>query len=402
MKLKNTKITIIALTVLLIGGCEKYWGDKTDLDFIEVPIFQPREIAYVPIQPYVTNLMKPTSIVAGFDELLYVVDEGSEQIICYDESLRELSRFNLPGVTFVTQDRRLDLLAIGTTDTVINGVNFQLSTVFRITLLGTSGYGLQHARITHRSIHPFYFKNSFSTSDGIVRFTNIGVMGNNLDQNRNNQYYVSRTGPSANNAGQGPDDAILLFDNQDKYVTPISVSTSGGLFNNFFKNPYGITTLAKPPQITASNSPDFIFTSTNPSTPLKVMYIEFVEAEFGAEFRPVIFTVSDPLAESFLNSPDRFTSPRGITIAGDQTRFIFVTDSDRDSVYQFTANGLEGVPPPPGAESPNYVRASFGGTGVGPLQFNQPRGIAYFRKILYVCDSGNGRISRFKLTTDFD
>lgn len=399
--MKKFLIPILAC-VVIFTSCDKYWGDKTDLDFIEVPEFQPREIAYVPIQPFITNLIKPVSIVAGFDELIYVVDEGAEQIICYDESLRELSRFSVPGVSFVTQDRRLDLLAIGTFDTVINGVTFSLSTIYRITQQGTTGYGLQHARITQRIVHPFYFKNSFSTSDGTVRFTGIAVRGHNSNPTLNNQFYVSRNGPSANNAGQGPDDAVLLFDNQDKYISPIAVSTSGGLFNNFFKKPYGITTLAKPPQITASSSPDFLFTSVDPASPLKGMYIEFVEAEFGAEFRPVIFPVADPLADGFFSSPERFTKPMGITVAGDQSRFIFVTDADRDSVYQFTSNGLEGVPPQPGAESPRYVKASFGGFGVSPVQFNEPRGIAYFKEILYVCDAGNGRVSRFKLTSDFD
>jgi hypothetical protein len=28
--------------------------------------------------------------------------------------------------------------------------------------------------------------------------------------------------------------------------------------------------------------------------------------------------------------------------------------------------------------------------------------VAYFNEILYVADAGNGRILRFKLTTDFD
>jgi hypothetical protein len=89
-------------------------------------------------------------------------------------------------------------------------------------------------------------------------------------------------------------------------------------------------------------------------------------------------------------------------VAGDQSRFIFVTDADRDSVYQFTSVGVEGVPPPAASSAVRYTKASFGGTGPGPLQFNEPRGVAYFNKILYVCDSKNGRVSRFKLTTDFE
>ena len=34
-------------------------------------------------------------------------------------------------------------------------------------------------------------------------------------------------------------------------------------------------------------------------------------------------------------------------------------------------------------------------------QFNSPTAVAYKNKIVWVCDTGNGRVLRFKLTTDF-
>ena len=112
--------------------------------------------------------------------------------------------------------------------------------------------------------------------------------------------------------------------------------------------------------------------------------------------------MNDPLATGFLYTPGKFEEPKGITVAGDETRYIFVTDAAKDSVYQFTSNGLEGIPPPPGSDEKVYQKASFGGTGTGPTQFNEPIGIAYFNQILYVADAGNARILRFKLTLDFD
>lgn len=398
--IKNT--AFFALLLVFFSSCDKYWGEKTNLDFIEIPDFQAREIAYVPIQPYITNLNRPVAITIGFDELLYVVDEGTQEIICYDESLLELGRFYLKGVTEVVQDRKFDLLAIGRKDTIVNGVNYALSTIFRISLQGTTGYGLKHAKVVNKMVHPFYFKNSFSSTDAQVSFRGIAVLGNNLDPVRNNQYYVSRSGPSPNNAGQGPDDAVIFFSNVDAYISPISISTSSGLYNDYFKKPFAITSLCQPPQITANNSPDFLFTSLDAGSPIKVQYIEFVENEFGAEFKPVIYSINDPLADGWLNTPDKFDQPMGITVAGDQSRFIFVTDAAKDSVYQFTSTGLEGVPPPAASGAVRYTKASFGGYGIGPLQFNEPRGVAYYNEILYVCDAGNGRISRFKLTLDFD
>jgi DNA-binding beta-propeller fold protein YncE len=79
-----------------------------------------------------------------------------------------------------------------------------------------------------------------------------------------------------------------------------------------------------------------------------------------------------------------------------------VVDSETDSLYQFSLNGFEGIRPPAAAGIDRYVKASFGGTGVGLMQFNDPVGVAYYNQIVYVADAGNGRIMRYKLTLDFD
>ena len=89
-------------------------------------------------------------------------------------------------------------------------------------------------------------------------------------------------------------------------------------------------------------------------------------------------------------------------MAGDQSRYLFVVDESKDSVYQFTANGLEGIPPPPASGETRYAKVSFGGRGTGPMQFNGPVAVGYWRQILYVVDAGNGRVSRFKNTLDFE
>ena len=396
------KIILFAFLGLSFLSCENYFGEKTDLSFIEIPEYTNREIAYVPIEPAFRGFVRPTNITIGFDELIYIVDEGSQEIVCYDEAANEQGRFFVPGLTYVTQDRQLNLLAIGTYDTVVNGANYSLSAIYRINQYSGMSYGLNVAEIENTIVHPFYFKNSFNLSDADVKFNNISVLGNEINPDRNNQYYVTRQGPSTNNANQGPDDAVILFSNEDIYLSPIPITTSGGLFNDYFKDPHGVTTWCKPPQLGASSSPDFLSTSLDPNNLLKVQYIEFIEAEFGAEYRPVIYPVDDPLATGFLFTPGKFEEPKGITVAGDETRYIFVTDAAKDSVYQFTSNGLEGIPPPPGSQDKVYQKASFGGTGTGPAQFNEPIGIAYFNKILYVADAGNGRILRFKLTLDFD
>ena len=58
--------------------------------------------------------------------------------------------------------------------------------------------------------------------------------------------------------------------------------------------------------------------------------------------------------------------------------------------------------PPTSDGGTRPVPVSFGGTGSAALQFREPQGVAYFDRIVYVADTGNNRISRFRLNTDFE
>lgn len=391
-------LSLVAL-VVLSTSCDDFFGNKTDVSFIDIPDFQNRPIAYVPIQPVLDQFVNPTDVLAGFDELIYVVDNGREAIIGFDQSGRELYSFPVPGVISVVQDRRLNLLAIGTKDTIINGSNYTFSCLYRIDLQGLFGYGLNNAKITKEIVHPFYFKNTFSSSDLAVKFQDIAIIGES-------EYYVSRTGNSNNiNQFGGPDNAVLLFDDVDTYITPISVTTRGGVFKDFFKSPFGMTSAAQPPQISASMGRNFVFTSMDQGADnlYKVRGINYNETDFGVEYNPNdIIPFDTILAEGSIFEAGKFSEPVDLTLTGDGTGFIFVVDQAKDSLYQFTLNGLEGVKPPPGTGLTKYVKVSFGGTGIELTQFNKPRAVAYLNEILYVADAGNGRVLRFKLTSDFD
>lgn len=402
---KLIAFSLLFISLFSLSSCEKYFGDKTDLDFIDKPQFTNRQVAYVPIQPAITGFVRPTDICVGFDELIYVVDAGTEEVVSMDEAGRIIGRFKVPGARAVAQDRKFDLLVIGRTDTTVqigstvDSASF--TTIYRVRMLNNNGYGLDHAKIINKIVHPFYFKNSYSASDKTAEFNRIGIIGDNQDPSRNNSYYVTRSGTSTNILH--PDDAVLHFDNQDNFLGAVPVSTSSGVFNNYFEEPFGITTLTQPPQLSATSSSDFLYTSRDPNNALKVQYISFVESEFGAEYQPKILASQDTSkASGFINSPDKFEDPVGITIAGDASRYIFVVDKAKDSLYQFTFDGYEGVLPPAASGITKYQKASFGGKGTGLTQFDQPMAVAYFHKIVYVADAGNGRILRFKLTLDFD
>jgi len=387
-------ISLVSL-ILIFQACDNYLGDETDLGFIEVPQQSFREVSYVPIQPILNQFNRPTDIIAGFDELIYVVDSAAQQIIALDQSGKEIGRMAVPGARAIAQDRRLNLLVIGSTLDLLEAKN--RSCIYRINLNGIFGYGLNHATITDTIIHPFYFKtNNLIASDFEVQFNRIAVLSDN-------SYHVTRKGPnnSITNFG-GPDNSVLLFDENDKFITPVVVSDNrGAQFNDFFKDPFAITSLVKPPQISADNSGDFIYSSLDPDGVLKVIYLQKFESVDGVTYIPKIDWDTDPSkADNFIYEAFKFSAPTGLEFSGDGTNYIFVIDRNKDSLYQFTSTGLEGVQPPPASGETKHIRTSFGGTGVGPMQFNNPMAVAYMDRILYVADTDNGRVLRFKLTLD--
>ncbi|MFB6306748.1 MAG: hypothetical protein ABEH43_07140, partial [Flavobacteriales bacterium] len=79
------------LSVLFIG-CEDYFGEKTDTDFIDSPEYQNRQVAYVPIRPELDQFNEPVDVFTGFDQLIYVVDQGTDEIIALDVAGREVGR----------------------------------------------------------------------------------------------------------------------------------------------------------------------------------------------------------------------------------------------------------------------------------------------------------------------
>lgn len=410
----------LLLVTFLFTACEDYLGKKTELDFIDIPPDNSiRDIAYVPILPVINDFSRPSDVCAGFDGLIYVVDEGSEEIVAMDESGRILGRKFIPDARSIIQDRRFDLLVIGTSDSTLSlgsgDTTLTFSTIYRLRMVGGSGYSISDAQIINKIVHPFYYteSNPVRRTNDFVRFNHLGIIGNNQDPNRNNQFYVSRqyvrrpdpdpSNPEISSGPLGPNDAVLHFGNDDELISPISVQTASGFFNDFFEHPSGITTLTQPPQFGAVSSSDFLYTSMDENNALKVQYIQFVESEFGAEYQPRILASGDTSqADGFINSPNKFTNPRDITLSGDGTQFLFVVDSETDSLYQFSFTGFEGVRPPAAAGIDRYVKASFGGTGTDLMQFNQPVAVAYYNQIVYVADAGNGRIMRYKLTLDFD
>ncbi|MFN8396466.1 MAG: hypothetical protein U0176_17715 [Bacteroidia bacterium] len=386
-------LLMVAALVLLSAGCEGFFGKKLDPSFIDVPVYNDKQVAYVPIQPVWDGFMHPVDVAIGYDELIYVADDVAEEIVCFDQSGVELGRMSVPGVHVIAMDRSLDLVALGTFDTL----GTTLQAIYRIQMDNPDGYGLAHAQIQNKLLHPFYYKNSFAPNvDDQVKL-------NGLAFKADNSYFVTRSG-NATSPVYGPDNAVVRFTSADDFESTVSVNTSLGILNDYFEFPVGITTKAQPPQSPFVNTEfDFVFSSMSSNTQLKVQYINVIATEGGTDYLVEQFPTGDTAkAEGFLYTPNRFAAPVDVAYSGDGTNYIFVVDREKDSLYQFTNTGLEGVKAPAGSTSTKNIKVSFGGTGLGLTQFNEPSAVAYYDQIVYVADAGNRRVLRFKLTTDFD
>ena len=408
LSLHNKYFTVLLGTSLAaLTACDGFFGKKTDLSFIDIPDANASKVAYVPVLPEMKGFDKPIQVTTGFDNLIYVVD-SAKAIIAFDQAGNRLGSFSgIPGVKYVVQDRRLNLLAVGRHDTIISGESYSLPAVYRIDLSKKVGndpnsatvLDLNSAKVHNKFVHPFYFQKTSPSGKGTLEQVNINAIAVLPD----NRYYVTRSGPDKNPQKlAGPDDAVLLFNSKDQFVTNIAVQGLGGAnVTNFFTSPQDITTLAKPPQafsLPSGAKEDFIVTSLDSNRTLKVQYIEVsASAEAAATYSVKFFDSSDDTkADGFLYTPNRFKQPYGVTYSGDSKNFIFVLD--QDMLYQFTNTGYEGVP---FGTNTKLQKVSFGGKGTSSLNFNRPKSVAYIYRTLYVADAGNGRVLRFKLTDDF-
>jgi len=121
---------------------------------------------------------------------------------------------------------------------------------------------------------------------------------------------------------------------------------------------------------------DFIFCMIGDNS-FKVQWI--TTSEFGYIVR------LNPAQGNFdLLQPGKFMRPEDVTV--DLEGNIFVVDAELNYLFKFSVLGEE--------------QQSFGGAGSGEKQFLQPHGVAFFNKTVYVADTGNNRIVRFKLSTD--
>lgn len=429
MKLNLKTLSILLISTIALYSCDAIFGSKSDPitdDIFEQGRQDPNlivdEVGYAALLPFWSGFDRPTDVYIGYDELVYVTDANGLHVL--DRAGREGNFIPLRGAVAVTQDRLLNVYVAARTDTVITAINpnitWDLAAVYKIS--GANGSG--PTRIIQKMVHPFMDASRATTTtqrfrldrtrpdnDELVEITGIAVMANN-------DIYVSRKGPR-NQTGQAvaADNTVLVYSEdrdgngnrmgtmsnttQIRTMNPNVPSLLSGISMN------DITTFIGPPQRENMNpTQSFIVAQGDPSLsiPFRVIWVDAVETPDGIEYRSngQLLARDTSRAESFLYDEFKFKNPTGLAFSADERGHIFVVDAETDSLYLFQSNGYEGVNPPAGSSVTKAINVSFGGSGNGPRQFNNPSGVAYFQRIVYVADRDNNRIARYRLNTDFE
>jgi hypothetical protein len=413
---------IFALVAFFVfSGCDSVLGTKDDATTDEIftaGFAEPGLIAeaeYVPLFPFFTvgsdgaGFDSPKDVYVGYDEFIYVADARGLHVL--DLSGRPATFVAIPGgATSVIQDRRMHVYVTARRDTTVNGRSWSLPVVMHYAGLSSG------APVVEDIIwHPFdddsrrFNRPDPLESDEQVSFSGVGVLWNN-------SIYVARRGPINDRTSViTPHNTILEFTPEGVNVQAIIALHPTQQSLRSALNPTDVVTYVQPPQQSFfADEKHFMLAQAAtldpkmPSSPLRysVLSIRAVLTSDGIEYRPdtdLLNSSANPdRGDGFLYEDFKFSAPSDITIAGDESNYIFVTDLAKDSLFVFTSAGVEGVAPPPGARSAKPVIVSFGGFGDGSRQFKNPEGVGYFGRIVYVADSGNNRISRFRLNTDFE
>lgn len=317
---------------------------------------------YLPVLPALeAGLNAPADIHVGREPFLYIADTGNDRIVMMDLAGRVVGTSRtVKRPVAIAQDGLLNLLVAGELDTTINGVDVTIGAVYRIAL-SASNHRIADAPVSVAFIEP-------NRPDR--RYTGVTVLPAN-------SYLVTRTGP-LNSSPFDPDNAVLLISTKDELITPISSLKPIGNALNSLGGLSGIAALG--------NTQDFVFTQIGADMQYRAQWLRFFPdpiGDWGQKFDPTQ-TQNDFLTVG------RFTRPEDI--AADNFGNIYIVDAGSDSVYKFTSQGRE--------------RHSFGGTDTSTTtappynKFRHPSGIAFFDKTVYVADTGNNRILRFRLSTD--
>ena len=417
------------IIVLLIGSCDQIFNSKDNDDTKEIfdegrinPTLEKLD-GYAPVQPFWSGLDVPEDVHIGFDEFVYVTDANGLHLLDRGDLSPRIT-ISLDGATAVTQDRLLNVYVSARIDTIIESIDptitWNLPAIFKIKNMNGAGpltyvdtliFPFDDASLSTSAAQNARLNRNSSFNYERVKITGLSILGDNT-------LYVTRKGPF-NEITQvaAPDNTVLEFSRirengvlTSKMINVRQIRTLNPAIPSL-RSGIGLSAIssfvASPQRDSFTDDRSFLIAQAdqNVDIPFRVLWVNAVETVDGLVFQQnsSLLAQDTTQADGFLYEPNKFIKPVDIAYTADDDSYIFVIDQELNKLFQFQTNGQEGAPPPAGAEDQTrQILVSFGEFGAGPKQFNQPSGVAYFDRVVYVADKGNNRISRFKLTSDFE
>ncbi len=355
------KKSCITIFLILFGLTFNSCGDKTDLS--QFPInggSDPNigDVVYVQQSPTWNQFNGPAAVYLGKEPLVYVADTKNDRVVQLDLSGSEIGSISVKNPVAIAQDYNFDLLIIADSLAGSDTINV----LYRLNLVETGGF------ITNATLRPFLTSDyPTPTTSRRRRFTGVSVFPDN-------KLIVTRKGPDNTNVIDA-DNALLKVSGRSS-VSNVTVLSGFQPLGN------GIYSIEKTSGVTAfeNNQTDFILIRNTTDFGFKVEW--FVYDNVKGTYDPNFVPGEDA---DIINV--QLGTPAGITL--DANSNIFVVDNTRDSLYKFSATG-------------ELRSESFGGNGSGENQLNGPKGVSFFNRVLYIADTDNNRIVRYKLSTDLN
>jgi DNA-binding beta-propeller fold protein YncE len=356
---------VILILLFIFSACGKR---------IKLPTNIPQPGAgYVPLTPAWTEaggipFNHPQDVHVGFDGFIYIADTGNDRIVKLDQAGNFIAQYEgAKSPRSVSQDQLLRLLATGgntifiklkdkeTFDSLYSGLDIYDSTmVIRPdTLIDTVIIPPDTIIIdtTIELIDTTYLVDTVPTNYEAIAPDPRPTPGYSM-------YFV---------CDYFRDEISRFIFLEPKELSYMGVAIPPGYELSKTKGPTGLFTYLSEDKFR------FLF--------CQALYYFSVQLLDGDNFTPLI-----PRTDS---SEIYWQGSIGLAedAVEDEFKNIFVVDSNKNQVHKFSRNGVHIL--------------SFGNEGPGEKEFKNPTGIAYANKIVYVADTGNNRILRFMLSTDF-
>lgn len=358
---------IISLAISgIAGGC----GEQFDLDQLPVATAKGAvgDTVYVLQSPVWVGFNKPQDVHIGYDFLLYVADTDNGRIVMMDLAGNVLG-YSQPirHPVAITQDHRFNLIIACEFDTVVGGQLLTLGAIAKLRLLDV------HHNIAAAPVEIVYHE---PVNKPARRYTGVAAL-------YDNSYYATRMGPD-NTSPVDPDQGVIHFGKNDvpyprDLIDLSPVLKIGGTGLTVLDSPSGITTFNDRRYLT-----DFILTQIGSQSLYKVQWLTFKPgSDFSIPSWESRFSQITDAGKTIVTD-NFFSQPEDVTL--DERGNIYVIDAGLDSLVKMNSQG-------------QILRESFGPFKSG-RSLNHPMGVAYFDRTLYIADTGNNRILRYRLSTD--